>query len=59
MNKIDELIIKIRDTKTKNSEYKKLLRIKADKKLNFDGDLNDLISKTGHKVNELSRIHLL
>ena len=44
VNKKDEVTIRIGDTKIKNTKYEKLLRIKADTKLNFDEHLNDIIS---------------
>ena len=56
MNKKDEITIRIRDTKIKNSEYEKLLGIKGDTKLNFNQHLNDIISKARRKVNALSRV---
>ena len=58
MNKKDEITIRIRDTKIKNSEYEyeKLLGNKGDTKLNFNQHLNDIISKARRKVNALSRV---
>ena len=57
VNKNDEEVtIRIGDTETKNSEYEKLLGIKVDTKLNFNEHLNDIISKTSHKVNALSTV---
>ena len=44
MNKKDEVTIRIGETEIKNSEYKKLLGIKTDTKLNFIEHLNDIIS---------------
>ena len=43
VNKKDEVTKKIEDTKIKNSEYEKLLGIKADIKLNFDEHLNNIM----------------
>ena len=56
VNKKDEVAIKIGDTKIKNSEYEKLLGIKADTKRNSNEHLNDIISKASRKVNALSRV---
>ena len=36
MNKIDEVIIRVGNKKIKNSEYKKLLGIEINTKLNFN-----------------------
>ena len=55
-NKKNEVTIRIGDTEVKNSEYKKLLGIKVDTKLNFNEHLNDIISKASRKVNALSRV---
>ena len=40
----------------KNSEYEKLLGIKVDRKLNFNKQLNDIISKASRKVHALSKL---
>ena len=55
--KTHELIIKIGDTKIKNSEYEKLLGIKVDTKPNFNEYLNDIINKASRKANQLSRVY--
>ena len=49
MNKKDEVTIRIGETEIKNSEYKKLLGIKTDTKLNFIEHLNDIISNQAAK----------
>ena len=56
VNKKNEVTIRIGDTKIKNDEYEKLLGIKVDGKLNFNDDLNDIISNASRKVNALSRV---
>ena len=56
VNKKDEVTIRIGDTEIENSEYEKLLGIKVDTKLNFNGHSNDTISKASCKVNALSRV---
>ena len=57
VNKTDEAIITIGETEIKNSiEHEKLLKIKVDTKLNFNEDLNDIISKASRKVNALSKV---
>ena len=55
VNKKDEVTIRIGDTKIKNREYEKLLGIKTDKKLIFNEQLNDIISKASHRVNAPSK----
>ena len=56
VNKKDKVIIRIGDTEIKNSEHEKLLGIKVDTKLNFDENLNNIISKASHIFNALSRL---
>ena len=56
VKKKDEVTIRIGDMKIKNSEYEKLPEIKADTELNFNEHLNDIINRTSHKVNALSRV---
>ena len=56
VNKKDKVIIRIGDTEIKNSEHEKLLGIKVDTKLNFDENLNNIISKASHIFNALSRV---
>ena len=56
VNKKDEVVINLGETEIKNSEYEKLLGIKADTKLNFNEHLNDIISNASRKVNALSRV---
>ena len=56
VNRKDEVVINLRETEIKNSEYEKLLGIKVDTKLNFNEHLNDIINKASFKVNALSRI---
>ena len=56
VSKIDEVTIRIGDTEIRNSEYKKLLGIKVDTKVNFNEHLNDLISKASWKLNPLSSV---
>ena len=42
VNKKNEFVINLGETKIKKSEYEKLLGIKVDTKLKFDEDLNDI-----------------
>ena len=56
VNKKDKVIIRIGDTEIKNSEHEKLLGIKVDTILNFDENLNNIISKASHIFNALSRV---
>ena len=56
VNKKDEVITRIGDAEIKNSDYEKLLGIKLDTKLNFNKQLNDIISKVSRKVNALSTV---
>ena len=56
VSKKDEVTIRIGDTEIKNSEYEKLLGIKVDTKLNLNKHLNDIISKSIHKANVLSKV---
>ena len=56
VNKKDKVIIRIGDTEIKNREHEKLLGIKVDTKLNFDENLNNIISKASHIFNALSRV---
>ena len=58
VNKKEEITIREEDANIKNSEYKKLLGIKVDTKLNFSEHLNDIISKASRKVNALPRVML-
>ena len=53
-----QIVINLGETKIRNSEYRKLLGIKADTKLNFNEHLNSIISKANSKVNALSRVML-
>ena len=56
VSKKDEVTIRIGDTEIKNKEYEKLLGIKVDTKLNLNEHLNDIISKSIHKANVLSKV---
>ena len=56
VDKKNEFVINLEEIEIKNSEYKKLLEIKVDTKLNFNEHLNDIISKASRKVNALSRV---
>ena len=58
VNKKHGVIINVGETEIKKNEYEKLLGIKVDTKLNFNGHLNDTISIASHKVNALSRVVL-
>ena len=50
VNKKDKVFINLKESEIKNSEYEKLLGIKDDIKLNFNGYLNDIISKLAAKL---------
>ena len=56
VNKKSKVVINLRETEIKNSEYEKLPGIKVDIKLNFNEHLHDIICKASRKVNALSRV---
>ena len=52
---MDDVVINLGEAETKNSECEKLLRMKADTKLNFNERLNNIINKASYKIT-LSKI---
>ena len=55
VSKKDKVVINLGETDIKNSGYEKLLGIKVDRKLNFNGDLSNKMSKSSRKAKALSR----
>ena len=56
VNKKDEVIARIGDAEIKNSEYEKILEIKAYVKPNFIEHLNDIICKSICKGKEMKKL---
>ena len=56
MNKKDEVTARIGDAEIKNSEYEKILEIKAYVKPNFIEHLNDIICKSICKGKEVKKL---
>lgn len=56
VSKKDEVVINLRETEIKKSEYEKLLGIRVDTELNFNEHFNDTISIATRKDNALCPI---